>query len=439
MSKVLDNEQHGTGAEQASIWRNRNVVLLWLAQFISLFGDYIFYIAVVWFALEMTGDNGIAGLVAMCVHLPMIFFSLVSGTLVDRWDRRRTMITADAARCSLLLLFPLLAGAGTLGIVAIAVLVFTVESFTSLFNPARDVLIAELTPPEQLTEANSLIQSALPFAIVLGPALAAAILPFVGILHLFTFDAATFALSLVFLLAVKPPRRPVQHITESSGVASDIVKGLKYAGSEPVMRWLLIITAADNWFIMGPAIIGFPILFREIIGEPVSAVGLTLSSAQMYSLNIATFAVGFVAGTYLAGMLSKRLNKGRMILLGIFLDGITFVPLLWIRDPNIILGLTLVHGAAVPLITVTRTTMIQQMVPRELRGRVFSLINLVVYGLTAFSVGATGFLTQVIRVDMLFALWGLGAAVLGPIGWMVGSLREAGSQKSFALETGEEH
>ena len=417
-----------------SIWRNRDVVLLWAAQLVSQFGDYIFYVAILWLALEVTGDNGQAGLVAMCIHLPMIALGLLSGSLVDRWDRRRTMIAADAARCGLLLLFPLLHGAGALGVLTIAALAFAVESFTSLFNPARDVLIPELTPAPQLATANSLVQSAGPIAMVAGPAVAGALIPLVGLAHLFTVDAVTFALSMLFLLAIRGsggrPRGERQ--PQGRSLPGDIAEGVRHAARDPVIRWLLLITAVDNWFIMGPAIIGMPIFIREAVGEPAVLFGANVAPAQLYALTITAYAVGYILCSSFIGRLPRRLSRGRVLLIGIFLDGATWVPLAWLSDPTLILALMLIHGMAVPPIIVMRTSMVQELVPEGMRGRVFAMTNLTVLGVTALTIGAFGFLTKLFPVNLLFGVYGGAAALLGPLGWMASSLRDAGGRPATA-------
>jgi len=413
-------------AQFPSIWGNRNVVLLWLSQLVSLFGDSIFYLSVIWLALEITGDSGTAGLVAMSLYLPMIVVGLAGGSLVDRWDRRRTMILADAARCLLVLLFPLLFFSGHLTALLIAVLAFSVESFSSIFLSARDVLVGELTPKAHLTKANALVQSALPIAMITGPAVAGLLLPWVGIAHLFTVDAATFVISLLLLVAITKTPRRLEADRPRKKLYDEVKAGLRYAARDNIFRWLLTITAVDNWFIMGPAIIGMPILVREVIGGPHAVFGIQLEVAQIFALTIAFLAGGFIVGNIFIHHLHLRLNRGRVLLIGIFFDGITHVPLMFLREPELVFLAMFAHGLSIPAILVTRTTMVQEMVPKEYQGRAFALINMTVKGVTALSIGVTGFIAAAIGANTLFGIWGLIAASLGPIGWAVHSLREAG-------------
>lgn len=429
-------------ARPPSIWGNRNIVFIWLSQLVSLFGDHIFYVAILWLTLDITKDNGIAGLVAMSIFLPMVLFSLFIGPLVDRWDRRQVMIVADACRFLLLLLFPLLHHFGWLGIIALAALAFSVQSFTSLFLPARDVLIGEMSSRQQRPSANALVQSAAPIAMITGPALAGLMLPVVGVQHLFTIDAVTFLISLIFILAVRRPSRIIDVKPQRKKLLAEVADGIRYASKHKIIGWLLFITAVDNWFIMGPAIIGLPIFAREVIGGPQQVLGLMLETSQIYTMLIVSFAFGFIFSSAFIHYLHLRLNKGRLLLLGLFLDGITYMPLAWISNPLGVAGLLFLHGLAVSPIVVSRTSLIQELVPEGMQGRVFAMINLTVTGVTALSIAFSGFLSELIGVGNLFGFWGSLAALTGPLGWMSRDLREAGVPASALtnedeLEVGE--
>lgn len=410
-----------------TIWGNRPIVLLWLAQLVSLFGDHIFNVALLWLVLDLTDSNSAAGLVAMSVYLPMIVFGLLAGPLVDRWDRRRVMIVSDAARFGLLLLFPLLIHFGLLTLGAIFVLAFSIQTFTTLFLPARDVLIGEMAPRQHLPSANALIQSAAPIAMIAGPAVAGALMPLVGVAHLFTLDAVTFLFSLGFLLMIARPAPLIDRPFARGKLWSDLREGLAYARRSTLVSWLLLITAVDNWFIMGPAIIGLPIFVRTIIGGPRLLFGMVLEPAQIYAALIVSFACGYILSSMFIRHLHLRFNRGRVLLIGIFLDGITYAPLLWLTDPHLVALMLFLHGIAVPPIVVTRTSLVQETVPEQLRGRVFAMINLTVTGVTALSIGVSGFIIDAMGIALFFGLWGLIGALTGPAGWLVRDLREAGN------------
>lgn len=398
------------------IWKNKNIVFVWLSQLISLFGDEIFIIAVIWLTLDVTGDNTLSGIVTMVIFLPVFLFSLFAGPIVDRYERRNLMIFADAARFILLMLFPLLYQFGLLNVFSIAILSFVVNSFSTLFLPARDVLIGELADKDQLPSANALVQSAMPVAQIIGPVIAGAFLGAFGIQHLFTVDGITFLLSLVFLLFIKRPMPLIDRNPQRSKILAEVKEGLKYSLSDPVIRWLIIITVVNNWFLMGPAIIGLPVFTREVMESPAVVLGFTLESSQLFTLLLTSFSLGFVFCSLFVNKLTKFANKGKLILWAIFLDGITYMPLLWMRDPIELTILIFFHAMFVPPIIVFRTSLIQELVPKGMQGRVFALINLSVMGVTSLSIGASGILCDLWGSHILIGVWGLLAGLVGIAG-----------------------
>jgi hypothetical protein len=123
--------------------------------------------------------------------------------------------------------------------------------------------------------------------------------------------------------------------------------------------------------------------------------------------------------------LARRARKGVAILLGIALDGLTFVPLAFCQTlPQAALAV-FVHALAVPLIIIPRTVLIQQLVPGPLHGRAFALINVTVFGMTALSAGLTGSLAELVRPQQLFLALGLAGGLVGLAGLGVRSLRSA--------------
>ena len=132
-----------------------------------------------------------------------------------------------------------------------------------------------------------------------------------------------------------------------------------------------------------------------------------------------------IAGTLLLGVWQRHLNGGRILLVGMVLDGLTFVPLFWVRSAWLAGLVIFVHSVAIPMLVVTRPSLVQQIVPSNLQGRVFSIIGVTVVGLTALSSGLTGLVAELVDMPTIFAFIGVGAALCGAIGWTVAELRES--------------
>ncbi len=389
------------------IFKNRNLVLLWTGHIISHGGDAIYQIALPWLVLELTGSKTTTSLVALSAYLPAVLFSLLAGVLVDRFNLRRVMMFSDAVR---MLLVALLAGYLLTGGTSPAVLGFTaflVATFATLFYPARDALIPDLVTPERLTTANAFISTSGQFAQLAGPVLAGALVALVGINHLFTLDALTFAASLICLAMITLRQtipRKVRIGTESH--LSDMMAGLRFVRRAQALGLLILLTALNNLLIMGPAIVGTPIFVREVL----------LLDFRAFAVIEAFMAGGMLIGSFVVWRLGREVNPSTVLFTGMILDGITYSLLFLVTTYTQTRILLFIHGIGIPMITIARTTIIQRAVPRHYRGRVFSMVNLSVMGLTAISAGLIGPLAEVFPIGTIFLAIGIGAALCGLIG-----------------------
>jgi len=130
-----------------------------------------------------------------------------------------------------------------------------------------------------------------------------------------------------------------------------------------------------------------------------------------------------ILGSLTVGRLGARLGYGRLLLLGIVLDGVTYIPLLWCRSLPFLIVVSLIHALAIPMITIPRATLVQRHVPARLQGRVFALVNLVVLGTTAVSSGLAGLALDHMTAPVLFGWIGSLAAATGLLGFLSGRLR----------------
>jgi DHA3 family macrolide efflux protein-like MFS transporter len=368
-------------------------------------GDSIYQIGLLWLVLELSGSEAITGLVAMSSYLPAVLLALYVGVVADRKDRRRIMLTADAIRTLLVLLVPIAFAFGFLTPVFLAINAFAIAVTASFFNPARDSLVPQIVPPNGLLRANSLIQTSWQFSLLLGPAIAGLLLHVVGKIHLFSFNSLAYFFSFSCVFFIVSGKRT--QVSRRDWGISEIKEGLIYVVKQPVILPLLLITIADNLFIMGPAIVGTPVFVKRELGL----------GAEAYAAIQACFAVGMLIGT--AGLLTvgHRFKKGQLLLTGMVLDGITFIPLFFVHS---LLGMVItivIHSLAIPLLTVSRTSIIQDIVPANLTGRVFALVNMAVVGMSAISAGIVGFALESWGAPTVFLIIGLGGGFCGAIGW----------------------
>ena len=379
---------------------------MWFGHLISHAGDAVFMIALPWLMLDITGSKSLTSLVSMSAYLPAVLFGLFAGVVVDRYNRKWIMIYSDILRALLVAVIPLSLIYGFISPLLIGTITFSLSTFSAFFYPARDSLIPHIVTAEELPAANSAISVSGQMSHLLGPLFAGIGISIFGLRHLFTADAISFLFSILLISLIVGPARKLT-IEKHPPKWQGIVEGLTYVNSHKGLRILLILTFVNNIFIMGPAIIGLPVFVREVLASDFGVLA---------KLEVA-MAVGMIVGSFIFWKAEKNISPISILLFGIVMDGATYT-LLFFADTSFIAMLVLIiHGIGIPLITVSRTTIIQAVVPDEYRGRLFSMIYMAVMGTTAISVGLTGFILEFIGADSLFLLIGVGAASTVIIGF----------------------
>ena len=385
---------------------------LLFAQIASQMGDAAFGVLLLWAVLTMTDSKSVVGGVAALNYLPVLLFGMAGGVVADRLPRRGIMVASDGVRGVIALCLPLLALWGVLSPWLLAAAGFALFTASAFFNPARDACIPSLVEPGQLVRANAIIQVSIPMGWLFGPALCSLFLRWVRPVDLFAGVGLLFLASVCFLLRL-PFLPAVPSGRQTAGRA--MAEGLGAAWADGRLRWLLIITAADNLLIMGPAIVGTPLFVKTVLHR----------GGGVYALMEALLAVGVLLGLPVTAWLNRRVGQGRLLIGGIFLDGITYLPLLWLKSPWATGLAVALHGFAIPLITVTRSSLVQRIAPAAQLGRIFALINITVIGLTAVSSGATGLAATAVPVNVIFGAIAVLAALCGPAAWLSREFRRA--------------
>lgn len=383
-----DDVASDTGVELAPIFRNRSFVMLWSAQVVSSLGDWIGLFAILAIAGRLQAGNAAfaISLVTIARVAPGLVLAPVAGVLVDRWDRRRTMIVTDIGRGTVLALVPFISHIWQLIIVSLLL-----EILTLLWQPSKEALVPNLVPSEQLVNANSLGLlaaygtfpiGALVFAGLAGLAqgLASLDLPVVsGVAHQESLaiwvDTATFLLSalLVVFVHVEAPARRIAVAASSAGrqrfgdTWRDLREGWQFIFSAPVVRIVMIgISVA---LLGGASVIPLgPLYAEQVLGGTSSTYGLV------------QFAMGMGAALGVGGVMlwtrSGTHSSLHMFTLTLLLCGGALIATgavhVWWLGLICVAGFGMGAGAAY----VTGFATLQSNVDDELRGRVFASLLL---------------------------------------------------------------
>ena len=405
---------------------------IWAASGVSALGDGIYLSALPLLALTITHDPLVLGAMEACALLPWLFFGLIGGALVDRWDRRRIMWLADLFRFALLAGVTGLVMAGAADVYLLFAVAFLLGIGQIFFDTASLAYLPELLErePSALRRANARLQGT-------QQALDGFVGPPTGS-FLFTLgrgvpivaDAMSFlASSLTISTLPKTPPKPAQ---ARGSLLKDAREGAAFLFGNRLLLGLSLRPAVGNFAFMGTNAV-MVLFVRETLHLGVAAYGLYLTAS----------ALGGLGGSAIAGSLDRRLGTGGTLTLtaaveAVALLGIGLSPNAWLAGCGeavlgTAMGATMVLGPAVR----------QAIVPDVLMGRVGATARLI--ALSAGPLGAVfgGWLAHVagLRAPFLF-----GAAVLAAMVVVAARLTsnnrieaELAAAKKRALSTTQEH
>ncbi|MFE0461996.1 MFS transporter [Kitasatospora sp. NPDC058965] len=334
-------------------WRSsRDFRLLWSSGSISSFGSLITYVAVPLQIKQLTGSYFAVGAIGLVELVPLIVFGLWGGALADAVDRRKLVLGTEAGLGLLtgLLLLNALLPHPLLWPVYLATAL--VAALDGLQRPALDTLIPRVVAHDQLTAAFALVSVYRSFNMVAGPALAGVLVSYAGPAPAFAVDLASYACSLVLLFRMREVPPPTG--AEKPSLAG-IVAGVRYARSRPELLGTYLVDIAAMFFAFPNAI--FPFLADRLHAH--WALGLLYGASAIGSL--------LVSAT--AGWASQVHRHGRMVVLAALLWGAAMTGAGLSTSIWPVLLCLAVAGGADQVSGMGRSTMWNQSIPDELRGR----------------------------------------------------------------------
>ena len=336
---------------------------LWLAQGISVFGDYLAMFAVqAAIVFRMHGPAGAVSVMLMASLLPGVAMGPVAGVFADRWNPRRTMVASDCLRAVLVTLLPV--SHRLSDICAICLAISCVSAF---FVPAQAVVIPQLVGREQLLAASALMQQTLQAARIASPAVAAILVAHFGENACYAADAASFVFSAAMLARIRCDVARKKCEKARSNVFGEFREGVRFVFAIPALS-CAILSMAGGTFAAGCYSALAAIYVRDVLHAGTAVYG------AMGSLTAIGTLVGAAAMNHKAVARIAQ-NGEREILIATGMGVVGACILLLAAFPTalvaIIATLGIGLGAAVAL--VAASTMIREQTPAELRGRVSSV------------------------------------------------------------------
>src|SRR5579871_1386410 len=221
-----------------SLLRNRHFMALWIGQIVSAVGDYFFWLALPLAVRKLTGSIAMMGVAMVAVALPNLLLGPLAGVMVDRWDRRKTMIVSDLARTLILLLC---LGAHSRQTAWILILVgFLQSAFSQFFQPARGAALPLIVRKEDLLGANGLMQTTMTVALIAGPGLAGVTIQYWGLGSSFVLDSLSFLVSAISVALITVPHTRSDHAQTIQAVWEELRAGLRFLVNSRTLIGLMI-------------------------------------------------------------------------------------------------------------------------------------------------------------------------------------------------------
>jgi DHA3 family tetracycline resistance protein-like MFS transporter len=393
--------------------KHRSFGLLWSGQTISRLGDSLYRVALAWWVLEKTGSATAMGTVLIFSFTPMLLFLLIGGVAVDRFPRLRVMLLSDVLRAIVVSSVAALAFSQRLEIWHIYVASVLFGFVNAFFEPAYMATVPEITPRELLPSANSLTSLSREITGVIGPALGAAFVALGGTATAFALDALSFLISaacLVFIPAIPPSADTAPRAT---GVVRDLRAGLGIVFRTPWLWITIAIFALVNVTASGPRSVALPFLVEQNLGASVGTLGL------LFSIESA----GLVLGSIWLGRKAQLRRRGLIAYGGSLVGGLM---ILLVGLPIGLIGVALallIHGLMLALFGLVWTNTLQEMVPREMMGRVASVDMLGSFVLLPIGFGVAGWATDLVGAPTVFVAGGALTMLLIGLGLLHPAIR----------------
>ena len=340
--------------------RNPSLARLLAGEFISGIGDWLYLVAILVVVYAESESPVLLGIVGAARILPYVLLSVPAGMAADRFDRRMVLLVTDIARGILMVVLVVLVivGAPTLAIIAVSVLA---ACFSTFFGPAIASLLPMLVDERDLGPANSAWATLDNIAYIVGPAVAGVLLASGGLEFAFALNAVSFAVVAIVLWRLEVPQRKVPTATAPSDEAPPPQQGFR-----DLLRPLagpFVLDAATS--IVGGGISVMTVVIAvDVLGAGEAGTGY---------LNAATGVGGVVAGVAGGALLARRLHVP--LLLGGIVGGAGLAALALTGDLALAMVAIGVAVAGLLLLEIVNTTLIQRIVPDQLRGRAMGILQ----------------------------------------------------------------
>lgn len=378
--------------------RNPNFLLLWVGQVLSQSGGRMYQMAMIWWllGLGLSGPGKYVGFFMVMVALPSILLVRLIGKTIDRLSSRRILITADCLACATVGLVALLVWAKLLSLPILFLAGFAAACLQAFIDPTLNKAVQEVVPKEDTESAVSLVTSTQSIANFAGAVAGAMLIDRVGI-------AGTAALAALGYLASSSAswRARFQFRFERAESSSPMETGWRILAAYPLLKKILVGFGLINFFAT-PTLVVLPIYTKKTLLGTATTLG-TLEAGLWLGLIAGALSASWVRG------IESRIKLGALGCL-IFGAGLSIPG--FITSIPVYLAALFVSGTALGIVNVKFVSFFQEVIPDEIKGRFFALLQALVGFTFPIAYFAFGVLTDYVTPPNVCLLQGVGVIAL---------------------------
>ena len=397
----------------------RTYIFIWAGQFISTLTSYaVSFAVIIWLSLEHQSAEVLA-FAAIAALLPQALIGPFAGVFIDRWDRKKVMIFADAfiALCAFAMTFALKEG----GDLFLLYLLLGCRSIGTAFHtPAMQAVAPLIVPEKELLRVSGINQMIQSVSSIAGPALGTLAITYVSVSNVLYLDVIGAGAAITSLLFVSIPHLQKEGKSSMSTVLTELIQGFHAIHFNKGLRYLFLYAMIATFFIM-PVSVMFPLL----------TLGHYAGGKWEMSIIEIVWGVGMLAGGSLLGV--KRIETPKVILVNamFIILGLTFIlsgwfPASWFFG---FILMTIFGGMAMSIFSAAFMTTIQEEVAPELLGRVFSLYFSMALLPSMVGLLYTGIVAEIIGVANAFLISGAMVILVGIASFFTPTIMHLGRKK----------
>ncbi|MEA2568730.1 MAG: hypothetical protein QOI24_731 [Acidobacteriota bacterium] len=370
--------------------RHRNFQLFVIGQLISLIGTWMQQVGESWLMYRLTGSATLLGAIGFAGLFPVLVLGPIAGHVADKYDRRRILIITQTAAMVLAFILSALTLTHLIHEWHLFVLATCLGIVNAFDMPARQAFIVQVVEREDLLNAIALNSTMFNGARIVGPAIAGLVVAAVGEGWCFFANGVSY-IAVVICLLIMHAERPPSPPSEASAI-QNIIEGFRYVGTTAPVRALLLLIGVVSFTGMPYAVL-MPIFADRILHAGPGGMGILMGAAG----------VGALLSSVAMALRQSVKGLGRWVMLAALFFGISLIGFALSRWFVVSAIMLVPVGASMMMQMASSNTLIQSMVPDELRGRVMAVYSMMFLGVAPFGSLLAGVISNHIGAPMTIA------------------------------------